>query len=204
MYASKKLAGPLVRLLVLLVVLLLCFSETSFAQGVNITVDDQAGDANSGVLPKYSPDNTWTEGNGCQTCALHPNASLAIDNSWHDTTFQPTGPPMNITISFTGIAVYAFFIVPDSVQGDATVGTDLIFTLDGQQAGTFTHSPTGSADFLYNVPCFVKSGLSNSSHQLVISAASPDGGSTAVLFDYLQYTYVQYFESLIHLCKDGI
>lgn len=83
-----------------------------------------------------------------------------------------------------------FFIVPDKINGNAAVGTNLIFTLDGSQVGTYTHSPSGDSDFLYKQQLFSKSDLSNSAHTLVVSASATSGESSAVLFDYFMYTYV--------------
>lgn len=84
--------------------------------------------------------------------------------------------------------IAAFFTVPDRINGTDTVGTNLIFTLDGSQAGAFNHSPSGNSDFLYNQSLFSQSGLSSSAHTLIVAASAPSGGSSAVLFDYFTYT----------------
>ncbi|KAL5492150.1 hypothetical protein ACEPAI_3597 [Sanghuangporus weigelae] len=152
-------------------------------RAADVYVDDNDGSIS------YAPGDSWAQGNGCGSCALSPSSGSAHDGTWHDTTYYPNGGARTITFRFTGTGISAYFIVPDRAQGTASVDTSLSFTLDGSQAGTYTHSSSGSTDFLYNQRVFSSSGLSNGDHTLVVSAgATSDGGSTAVLFDYLVYT----------------
>ncbi|KAL5531404.1 hypothetical protein ACEPAG_4281 [Sanghuangporus baumii] len=152
-------------------------------RAADVFVDDNDGSIS------YAPGDSWAQGNGCSSCALSPSSGSAHDGTWHDTTYYPSGGARTITFRFTGTGISAYFIVPDKAQGTASVDTSLTFTLDGSQAGTYTHSPSGSSDFLYNQRVFSSSGLSNGDHTLVVSAGpTSDGGSTAVLFDYLIYT----------------
>lgn len=73
---------------------------TTLVFSADVNVDDE----NSSV--SYSPSGSWSEGNGCSTCALHPDSSNAFDGSWHDTTFQSGGDTPTITLSFTGKSLF--------------------------------------------------------------------------------------------------
>lgn len=86
--------------------------------------------------------------------------------------------------------MYVFFIVPDSPNGTATVDMDLIFTLDGAPAGTYTHSVTSQQAFLYNVPVFSNSSIDSGSHTFIATLTAPSDASSVALFDYLVYTLV--------------
>ena len=88
----------------------------------------------------------------------------------------------------TGVGLYVFFIVPDSPNGTATVDTDLIFTLDGTTAGTYTHSVTSQQTFLYNVPVYSNPNMDWGNHTFLVNLSAPSGASSAALFDYLIYT----------------
>ena len=90
----------------------------------------------------------------------------------------------------TGVGVYAYFIIPNSLQPNATVNTNLTFILDGEEAGTLTHTPTGPSvvPFLYNQLGFAAENLQNVTHTLEIVANAPENGSSVVLFDHIVYT----------------
>ncbi|KAL5537164.1 hypothetical protein ACEPAF_987 [Sanghuangporus sanghuang] len=152
-------------------------------RAAEIFVDDNA----SSVI--YSPSDSWQEGNGCSTCSLSPDAGSTFGGTWHDTTFLTDGSTRTMNLAFTGVAISAYFIVPDRPQGIASVDTSLIFSLDGVLVSSYNHTPSGSSDFLYNQSLFSTSGLISSEHTLEVRAsADADGGSTSVLFDYFVYT----------------
>ncbi|KAL5531406.1 hypothetical protein ACEPAG_4283 [Sanghuangporus baumii] len=166
-----------------LLYLLFAFQLFAPNRAAEVFVDDNAGS----VI--YSPSDSWQEGNGCSTCSLSPDAGSTFEGTWHDTTFLTDGTTRTINLTFTGVAISAYFIVPDRPQGIASVDTSLIFSLDGAQAGSYNHTPSGSSDFLYNQSLFSTSGLISSEHTLEVSAsADANGGSTSVLFDYFVYT----------------
>ncbi|KAL5512944.1 hypothetical protein ACEPAH_3342 [Sanghuangporus vaninii] len=182
-YSSIPAASSLFSLYYPLRLVLFHFLALQVALAADVYVDDNDGSIS------YAPGDSWAQGDGCGPCALSPSSGSAYDGTWHDTTYYPSGSARTITFRFTGIGISAYFIVPDRAQGSASVDTSLTFTLDGSQAGTYTHSSSGSSDFLYNQRVFSSSGLSNGDHTLVVSAgATSDGGSTAVLFDYFVYT----------------
>ena len=73
----------------------------------NRIIDDEYGDAVTGVLPVYGsgPDSQWNFGPTCSACALRPDADKLFMRTWHDTTaWSGKGPTQNITLSFQGIA----------------------------------------------------------------------------------------------------
>ncbi|KAL5492152.1 hypothetical protein ACEPAI_3599 [Sanghuangporus weigelae] len=165
-----------------LLYLLSAFQLFVLNRAAEVFVDDNAGS----VI--YSPGDSWQEGNGCSTCSLSPDAGSTFAGTWHDTTFLTDGTTRTINLTFTGVAISAYFIVPDRPQGVASVDTSLIFSLDGEQVGSYNHTPSGSSDFLYNQSLFSTSGLLSSEHTLEVSAsADANGGSTSVLFDYFVY-----------------
>ena len=75
----------------------------------NITVDDTLGDPMNNNHFIYSPDSLWKPGNGCPSCTVRPDPSLASNETWHDTTFFPPSsgedPPLihSASIQFNGI-----------------------------------------------------------------------------------------------------
>ncbi|KAI5117137.1 hypothetical protein M0805_008256 [Coniferiporia weirii] len=153
----------------------------------NVTVDDQNGDQKTGAMPTYSPVSVWNQGANCSHCKARPDPSLALDSTWHDTTANPGADFPTVEISFTGTAVYAFFITGNDIPGATVSLSNLTFTLDGNEAGTFLHVPTSSTDFEFNVPGFSQTGLENSRHKLIISDVGTPNASL-ILFDFLVYT----------------
>jgi hypothetical protein len=70
---------------------------------VNVTIDDQYGDALTGLLPSYSPSGIWEQGANCSTCTARPNPSQASMGTWHDTTYLPTETePCVVSLMFSG------------------------------------------------------------------------------------------------------
>ena len=49
-----------------------------------------------------------------------------------------------------GTAIYAFFIIPNTIPFVTTL-VNLTFELDGQHVGDFVHAPTDEPNYLYNV-----------------------------------------------------
>ncbi|KZP17991.1 hypothetical protein FIBSPDRAFT_746234 [Athelia psychrophila] len=162
----------------------------SAATPSNRTVDDQNGDSVTGRMPVYSQSTTvlsgWSQGTNCSGCSVHLDPSLVFDGTWHDATYIPTEEePISITIAFNGTAVYAYCVLANTV-GTETHETDLIFLMDGALVGNYTHLPTTSLDFIYNVPVYVNTSLSNQQHILTIEATGAN--HTLILFDYVEYT----------------
>ena len=79
------------------------------ASAVNITIDDEYGDALTGVVPTYlplGPSINWNQGSTCVGCRAKANPSDAQNGTWHDTTYHPdsnaTDPQRSIQIAFNG------------------------------------------------------------------------------------------------------
>ncbi|KIL67157.1 hypothetical protein M378DRAFT_160157 [Amanita muscaria Koide BX008] len=94
---------------------------------------------------------------------------------------------MSITLEFTGVAVWVFFILANASEHGSSVvtNTQCNFTLDGQHAGSFTDMSTSKIQ--YNVTSFSRSGLANVTHQLIIST-NDYPFNAFVSFDYAIYT----------------
>lgn len=71
---------------------------------VNVTIDDQTGDALSGLVPTYAPLGTWSQGATCTGCFAEPDPAQAYMGTWHDTTYYPDGPRA-ANVSFTGASL---------------------------------------------------------------------------------------------------
>jgi hypothetical protein len=63
----------------------------------------------------------------------------------------------------------------------------MTFTLDGHLAGNYTHTPTNSTEYQYNVPVYTETSLENVQHTLKVEAQAGTGGSY-LAFDYAIYT----------------
>lgn len=70
----------------------------------NVTIDDQTGDAVTGLKPIYNPSIAWNQGAGCGFCAAKPNTSDAEGGTWHDGTYVPGRYPeqFDFTLQFNG------------------------------------------------------------------------------------------------------
>lgn len=71
---------------------------------LNVTVDDDGTDSLSGAVISYAPEDQWKEGKTCTGCLAHPDPSLALDGTWHDSTFGgvSVNTTYNATFRFTG------------------------------------------------------------------------------------------------------
>jgi len=169
-------------------ILLIYASRHAQALQVNATIDDQLGDSLSGALPAYVPQNVWTRGDTCTTCFAQPDYQYAFQHTWHDATWEPLQPELTATVSFTGTAVYAYCILANTYSNSYTTFTNLSFSIDGSQVGTFSHIPDGSSSFLYNTLVYSNTSIPNGTHTFVLRAPTGTNNSL-VLFDYVQYTF---------------
>lgn len=64
--------------------------------------------------------------------------------------------------------------------------TVMNFTLDGEDAGSFTWDNSSSFQFLYNQAVFSRENLQSGSHTLVATASGSN--VSLILFDYAVYT----------------
>ncbi|KAJ6604211.1 hypothetical protein DFH09DRAFT_1121977 [Mycena vulgaris] len=163
-----------------------CLFGLSYAANTNRTIDDTNGDSVGGTVPVYSPSSSWA-GSSCTGCAIQPSTSDAFDGTWSAATYNSGLGSMTVSMSFTGIAIYVYFILANNAGNGITTTTKANFSIDGTSAGTFAHTPTTSNDLEYNALVFSQTGLSNSSHSLVISTVGSD--DIYVNFDYAIYTH---------------
>ncbi|KAF8334498.1 hypothetical protein F5887DRAFT_892651 [Amanita rubescens] len=181
-----------IRRTVLALLTLLLFVCTTQAVLVNRTIDDTYGDGVTGQVPVYQPNGAWN-GVNCSGCLYNPNKSLAFDGTWSAATYNPGLNNMNITFSFTGVAIWIFFILQNAndVPSGITSNTACNFTLDGLLVHTY-YSPQPSEiapGYQYNVSAYSSQNLRNDKHTLVIS--TNDYPINVYLnFDYAIYTYV--------------
>ncbi len=167
---------------------LLFIAVCATAASINRTIDDEYGDSETGVVPSYSPLGSWSQGATCDGCYIQLDHDQTFKGTWHDTTHTPGDPePRLVTAHFTGTAVYVYHVIANTVPYTTTL-TNLTFTLDGQQVGTYVHIPTDSTAFQYDVPVYTNPNLSNGDHTLVMEATG-DTASSLILFDYIVYTF---------------
>ncbi|KAF8447194.1 hypothetical protein L210DRAFT_355470 [Boletus edulis BED1] len=161
------------------------FAGFALATLQNVTVDDAV--LTGAVVPRYLPtDSVWNIGNGCTTC-VSPDPMEAYNNTWHDSTFNPSnGYTQAIEFTFTGNALYIFFITANNVA-HATTFTDLDFVLDEVIVGRYTHTPSSFNDYQYNVPVYVNESMDLGEHNMMIQPVN-SGNQVLMLFDYFIYT----------------
>ncbi|KAF8333290.1 hypothetical protein F5887DRAFT_922112 [Amanita rubescens] len=159
---------------------------------VNFSIDDTYGDSRTGQIPLYQPiGDSWyypSSRVSADSSVMAPSPSFAFDKTWTGTASADT----NITISFTGISIWVFFIllnVWEAVEPLLPVNstdTACNFTLDGNYMGSFFHAAGGVGIIQYDAPVFNATGLDNSQHELVILTKY---GNSCAIFDYAIYTY---------------
>ncbi|KAF8077613.1 hypothetical protein FPV67DRAFT_1775019 [Lyophyllum atratum] len=160
------------------------------AGAVNRTIDDTTGDAVTGARPIYLPatPGVW-ENAACTGCAVKPDPAQAFKGSWTAATYNKDLASMSIELSFTGTAIYVFFILANFVADGVTTETACNFTLDGRAAGSFNHVPSTSTALEYNALSFSQTSLKNVDHKLVISTSGITDRNIFVNFDYAIYTF---------------
>ncbi|KAG7448337.1 uncharacterized protein BT62DRAFT_1074813 [Guyanagaster necrorhizus] len=164
----------------------------SSAQGklVNVTIDDQSPSL------FYSPDNGWTNSLlQCTGCTAHPNASRAIDGTWHDSTHDAdvegqVSPNQiyNVSTSFNGTAIYVKCILAEttsSPDGDS----DMSFYIDDNLVGQFTKAAPGNPVYDYNVTVYSNTSIPAGQHRFTLQNGHVGGIKSLALFDAFVYSY---------------
>ncbi|KAJ7117458.1 hypothetical protein C8R44DRAFT_790759 [Mycena epipterygia] len=159
----------------------LCIANLS-----NRTIDDTRGDSETGLLPVYSPVANFSLNSNCSTCSIKLDPAQVFDGTWHDSSQLRDGPPVSITLSFNGTAIYVFCVLANAVEHTVTT-SDFLFTLDGSARDTFTHEPSSSPDFIYQANVFSATGLKQGPHQVVLTTDNAAG--SLLLFDFAIYTF---------------
>ena len=167
-----------------------CSLWTRHSRGlsVNRTIDDELGDVVTGAKPQYSPHGVWNQGTRCSSCHIgtsQVDVSQTFDGTWHDGTYFVGQPDIEVRATFTGTAVYVYFIVPGSLPSIFTF-MNTTFFIDDEPVGQFTHPPDAAADISYRVPVYTNNTLANSEHTLLMRATGTN--TSLILFDYIVYT----------------
>lgn len=176
----------------LLLALLSGIVSLPFSAGAltNRTIDDEKGDSVTGAMPVYAPDDlNWIQGLTCVHCTMLPGKVIDInanfDGTWHDCTYHPGTPDRTITASFSGTAVYVYFIVPNTVPWTTTF-MNLSFSIDSTYFNQYEHTPDSSSTINYQVLVFHALNLANTAHSIEMRATGPS--DSILLFDYMAYT----------------
>ncbi|KAM6500173.1 hypothetical protein JOM56_003187 [Amanita muscaria] len=161
---------------------------------VNRTIDSNFGDPVTGSMPTYqSPSNSIWMDQTCsaEECGEQPDVAKAFDGTWTTTNDMEPSWNMSVTLQFTGVAVWAFFILNNVSHNPfpdpSFRGTHVNITLDGQYAGNFSRNTDNRTDMIYNATIFSTSGLANTSHELVIGTSDYPHWN-CLTFDWAIYT----------------
>ncbi|KAG6812414.1 hypothetical protein H0H92_002990 [Tricholoma furcatifolium] len=168
--------------------LLFFYSWVAAAASVNRTIDDTYGDSVTGAKPSYLPTSSsvW-QGPSCTGCYIQPDPDEAFDRTWTAATYNPGLGSMSIEFSFTGTAIYVFFILANYVAEGITTETACDFVLDGTTVSSMDHTPSTSTALEYNSLVFSQTNLANAAHTLEI-VTSGYNRDIFVNFDYAIYT----------------
>ncbi|KAM6500218.1 hypothetical protein JOM56_003232 [Amanita muscaria] len=158
---------------------------------VNRTIDSHFGDPITDFVPIYQPQSMWQTCPGAN-CDLQLDKAKAFDGTWNVADYYPGLQNVDVTLRFTGVAIWVFFIIPDfnsfNIGGN---GTNANITLDGLHAGTFSHKPDNTTNLIYNATIFYTSGLANAPHEVIIGTTQ-DYPETVypnwLIFDWAIYT----------------
>ncbi|CAA7270983.1 unnamed protein product [Cyclocybe aegerita] len=169
---------------------LLLFISHTIAVVLNRTIDDGYGDPVTGKMPIYfppsKPESPWNN-QTCGGCAIQPNLNMTHRRTYTAATYHPFLQNMSITLDFTGIAVWVFFINANNAGIAVTTMTLANFTLDDQPPHLFQHVPDMTrTDNDFDAVAYQQDGLTNTPHRLLISTT---GDSDAyVNFDFAIYS----------------
>ncbi|KAJ7131392.1 hypothetical protein C8R44DRAFT_774770 [Mycena epipterygia] len=152
-----------------------------------ITIDDSDGEV------VYQPQGSWSTDAipECPGC-LGPSLQLAYNGTWQGAIFnsrneQGDQQTRKATVSFFGSSVAVNCILSNSLT-NPTGNSDMVFIVDGIQAGTYSHKATGAGDFLSNQTVFQSAPLALINHTLVIQNGLSGGGPSLMLLDSITYS----------------
>ncbi|KAK0455907.1 hypothetical protein EV421DRAFT_1728731 [Armillaria borealis] len=149
------------------------------AKLVNVTIDDQS----TGLI--FSPEDAWNNGASCQNCTAHPNASRAVDGTWHDSTFNKD----------SGSNAYPNQVLNVSMSFNATTATsptgnsDMTFYIDNDLVGEFYHTAPGEPGYEYNFTVYSNNSIPDGLHTFKLQNGHIDGIKALVILDAIIYSY---------------
>lgn len=156
---------------------------------LSTTIDDGYGDTMTNLRPRYLPAGVgvWTD-QTCEGCPIRPDLSQTFRETYTAATRRPGQPKVSLTISFTGHAIYVFFILANNAGPDVTTATECDFIMDFGERVHFSHAPNMSTtDLMYHQLVYSRGDLHHGPHQLEISM---DGDvSSYINFDHAVYSW---------------
>ncbi|KAJ7205527.1 hypothetical protein GGX14DRAFT_644793 [Mycena pura] len=170
--------------------LLAVFGLFQLALGANITIDDTNGDPTNGNKVTYEPAGAWVSG-GCgsdQSC-VPPNADAANAGTYTGSFIRSPQTNVNAnrstaSVTFTGTSVSVICIVADS-----NYGSELVFYIDGDGAGTYYHhAPPRNDSPLVNLNVFQSKPLPLQEHTLLIKNGFLNSTGSLVILDSIIYS----------------
>ncbi|EJD46502.1 hypothetical protein AURDEDRAFT_164330 [Auricularia subglabra TFB-10046 SS5] len=144
---------------------------------INVTIDDTHGDPRTGVVPQYLPSDRW----------LMAGDSQAYNGTLHQTATAGLG---TISISFTGIMVFAFF----AFWPDAQIDVSFLLDNAADPATNFSRGPEsegGPLNWEFNQLAFASGKIPPGEHVLFVT--TPGSQNAPVRFDYAVYTTEEEF-----------
>ncbi|KAK0472181.1 hypothetical protein IW261DRAFT_1509427 [Armillaria novae-zelandiae] len=155
---------------------------------VNATIDDQS------LSLFYYPEDAWNDSKyPCQKCTAHPDASMAINSTWHDSTFDQDAKispneVRRVSTMFNGTAIYVKCILAKTTSSP-TGNSDMSFYIDDDLVGQFSHTAPGEPGFEYNVTVYANSSIPPGMHRFTVQNGHVGGSKSLLLFDAFIYSY---------------
>jgi hypothetical protein len=144
---------------------------------VNVIIDD----ANS----SWTFSGSWnaiTPTDPCDTCTITPNASMAFNHTWHETSTSGS----SAQIRFNGVSIQVYTVLPPG-NNAAEFSTNLSFTLDDIGDGFFV-GPYPVSTYMYNYLVYARTNLTDGFHVVgITNNPSVFTNFSALLIDYAIY-----------------
>ncbi|KAJ7881029.1 hypothetical protein B0H14DRAFT_1524584 [Mycena olivaceomarginata] len=173
--------------------------RSAFSKLVTTIIDDAfPGDTDSSVSYSSSPGG-WVAGSASTHGRVSPDAALAQDGTWHDSTDDTTPDhdgttPTFMEVKFRGTGIDVRCIIANNKAADPAIppftGTKSNYSFfidDVPQNQDFVHEAGTTGDaFLYNTSVFKTEALSNAPHtlKLLLNGGFDVDGAVLILFDY--------------------
>ncbi|KAJ7785648.1 hypothetical protein B0H16DRAFT_1753427 [Mycena metata] len=172
---------------------LLQLGQYAAAVLVNTTVDDlNPGPQGNSIV--YFPAGAWVSGavGGCTGCNPLALSGIAYMNTFHGSLFNQKNRANQLTLptatlTFFGTSVSVNCILSNALENPPGT-SDMTFTIDGVQAGSFTHSPIGGPGFQPST-VFTSDPLLPGTHTLVINNGRSGGATSLAILDSVEYSY---------------
>ncbi|KAK0207544.1 hypothetical protein IW262DRAFT_1486705 [Armillaria fumosa] len=171
-----------------LISIFLLLQRSVLGRLVNTTIDDQS------LSLFYSPEDAWNDSKDpCQSCTAHPNASMAINRTWHDSTFDhdaqiSPNQVRNVSTIFNGTAIYVRCILAKTTSSP-TGNLDMSFYIDDVLVGRFSCIAPGEPGFEYNVTVYANSSIPAGMHKFTVQNGHIGGRKSLLLFDAFIYSH---------------